>query len=132
MQQYQRSPILDRLTFHERRSSQHASECVDKYRYYANVKIWYDSCGFDLDISYRCLHGGCNGKVALVCNDCGEAVDIGSRFRQWTLRDRLIFGLQDQSMQKEVLKEKLGDLTLHQKREICRSHEGSTKTKDKM
>ncbi len=105
MQQYQRSPILDRLTFHER--SQHASECVDKYRYYANVQISYDSCGFDLDISYRCLHGRFNGKVALVCNECGEAVDIGSRFRQWTLRDRLIFGLQDQTMQKEVLKEKL-------------------------
>ncbi len=31
-----------------------------------------------------------------MCNDCGEAVDIDSRFRQRTLRDRLIFGLEDQ------------------------------------
>ncbi len=108
----QRSPLLDRLTFHER--SQHALESVDKY--YANLQILYDSCGFDLDISYRCL----------VCNNCGEAVDIDSRFRQWTLRDRLIFGLEDQTMQKEVLKEKLGDLTLNRTREICRLYEGST------
>ncbi len=43
------------------------------------------------------------------------------------LRDRLIFGLQDQTMQKEVLKEKLGDLTLNRTRKICRS-----KTQDKM
>ncbi len=41
----QRSPLLDRLTFHEQ--SQHASELVDKY--YANLQISYDSCGFDLD-----------------------------------------------------------------------------------
>ncbi len=34
-------------------------------------------------------------------------------------------------MQKEVLKEKLGD-TLNRRREICRSHEGSTKTHDMM
>ncbi len=118
----QRSPLLDRLTFHER--SQHASESVDKY--YANLQILYDSCGFDLDISYRCLRGGYNGEVVLVCNNCGEAVDIDSRFRQWTLRDRLIFGLEDQTMQKEVLKEKLGDLTLNRTREICRLYEGST------
>ncbi len=67
-----------------------------------------------------------------MCNDCGEAVDIDSRFRQRTLRDRLIFGLEDQTMQKEVLKEKLGDLSLNRTREICRSYEGSTKTHDKM
>ncbi len=67
-----------------------------------------------------------------MCNGCGEEVDMDSRFRQRTLRDRLIFGLQDQTMQKEVLKEKLGDLTLNRTREICRSHEGSTKTQDKM
>ncbi len=102
-------PLLDRLTFHKR--SQHASESIGKY--YAHLKILYIWCGFDLDMSYGCLQGGCNGKEELVCKGCGEVEDIDARFRQRTLRDQLIFGLQDQTMQEEVLKGKPGDLTLN-------------------
>ncbi len=124
----QRSPLLDRLNFHDR--SQFASESVEKY--YAHLQILYDSCGFDLDMNYKCGQGGCNGEVRLVCNTCREDVDINARFRQRTLRDRLIFGLHDQDMQREVLKERLTDLTLNRTRDICRSHEGSTQTQDKI
>ncbi len=124
----QRIPLLDRLNFHDR--SQFASESVDKY--YAHLQILYDSCWFDLDMNYKCGQGGCNGEVRLVCNTCREAVDINARFRQRTQRDRLIFGLHDQDMQREVLKERLTDLTLNRTRDICRSHEGSTQTQDKI
>ncbi len=123
----QRSSLLDRLNFHER--SQHASESVDKY--YAHLQILYDSCGFDLDMHYNCGREGCDGQVRLRSNTCRE-VDIDARFRQRTLRDRLIFGLHDQTMQKEVLKEKLRDLPLARTRDICRSHEGSTQTQDRI
>ncbi len=124
----QRSILLDRLNFHDR--SQFALESVDKY--HAHVQNPYDSCGFDLDMNYECGQGGCNGEVRLVCHTCGEDVDINARFRQRTLRERLIFGLHDQDMQREVLKERLTDLTLNRTRDICRSHEGSTQTQDKI
>ncbi len=124
----QRSPFLYHLNFHER--SQPASESVDKY--YAHLQILYDSCGIDLDMHHNCGREGCDGQVRLTCNSCREDVDIDARFRQRTLRDRLIFGLHDQTMQKEVLKEKLGDLLLACTRDICRSHEGSTQTQDKI
>ncbi len=80
---------------------------------------------------YNCGREGCNGQVRLRCDACRVDVDIDARFRQRTLRDCLIFGLHDQTMQKEVLIEKLGDLTLARTRDICRSHEGSTQDKIK-
>ncbi len=48
------------------------------------------------------------------------------------MRDRLIFGLHDKDMQRDVLEERLTDLTLTRTREICRSREGSTQTQDKI
>ncbi len=119
----QRSPVLERLNFNDR--SQFASESVDKY--YAHVQILYDSCGFYLGINYKCGQGRCNGKVRPVCNLCGEDVNINARFPQKTLRYRLLFGLNDRTC-REVLKERLTDLTLNRTRDICRSNKDSTQT----
>ncbi len=61
-------------------------------------------------MSYRCEQKGCSGRIRLVSSTCREDIDIDARLGQRTLQDRLIFLLQDQTMQREVLKEKLNDL----------------------
>ncbi len=63
-------------------------------------------------MNYKCGQGGCNGEGRLVCNTCREDVNVNARFWQRTLRDRLSLGLHDQDMQREVLKERLTELTL--------------------
>ena len=65
-------------------------------------------------------------------HNCREDVDINARSWQRTLRDRLIFGLHTQDMQRKVLKERRTDQTPNRTRDICRSHEGSSHTQDKI
>ena len=80
---------------------------------------------------YASCQNSCNGKVILRCKTCREEVDIYSRFWQRMLRDHPTFGLHDQTMQKEVLKERLGNLSLVRTKDICRSNKGLTKIQSK-
>ncbi len=47
----------------------------------AHLQILYGYCWFNLDMNYKCGQGCCNKEVRLVCNTCGEDVDINARFR---------------------------------------------------
>ena len=98
-----RNPILDRIAFSRRYQREH--EQVDSY--YAALKELDDNAGYGL---------GSN------CGDCNQE----------RIRDRLIVGLFDASIQAAVLKVPYSQLTLERTLEVCRAEEASKMTQDQI
>jgi hypothetical protein len=123
-----RNPLLDRKEFHER--NQLEGESIDSY--YAALQMISESCSFEEDILSSFICERCDSSVQHVCDGCKEPVEIVKKLRDFTLRDRLIYGLKEEYIQKEVLKEKLMSLTLKRTLEICQALEASKETRDKL
>ena len=109
----QRNPLIDRQDLHNR--NQLPDENVDQYL--AALQVMYDSCDYEDDRA---------------CDLCGEDCGHGARLREMRLRDRLVIGLRDEQIQKDVLKESLEDLTLEKTLKICRAGEASKATQGQL
>jgi hypothetical protein len=104
-----RNPILDRRDFLQR--NQHPGESVDHY--HAALRMIDDNCSYEENP---------------VCPDCNQPTGAAEAAREERIRDRIISGLADASIQSEVLKVPFDDLTLEQTLRICRAEEASRST----
>ena len=92
---------------------QEDGENIDQY-ISALVRI-HNRCGFNDEEEDRCLM-------------CGHSWGHTNRLRECRIRDRLIFGLRDSSMQRVLLEDFEKQLTLDRVLQICKAHESSTDT----
>ena len=107
-----RNPLLDRKDFFGRMQGE--GETVDHY-VAALIRI-HDRCAFEADTEGQ-------------CSQCGNACDHSGRLKDSRLRDQLICGLRDPSMQRRVLLEEFSaSLTLTRVLQVCRAHESSLDT----
>ncbi len=107
-----RNPLLDRQDFFLR--NQKLGESVDDYL--AELKLLYESCDFP--------------DVTRVCQHCGELNDAegATNLKTERLRDRLIFGLHDDEIQRKVLEEPLHSLTLQKTFQMVQAAEAAKNT----
>ena len=107
-----RNPLLDRKDFFGR--NQEEGENIDQY--VASLVRIDNRCAYEDDIQ-------------TCCTQCGRAGDHSGRLKERRIRDRLIFGLRDPSMQQRVLLEDFGqNLTLDRVLQVCKAHESSSGT----
>jgi len=88
-----RNPLLDRLTFLAR--NQRAGERIDEY--YAALRLIDNDCDFE---------------EKLVCRTCNEDSQLAAVVRDERLRDRVICGLENESIRQKILAEDFSKLTL--------------------
>ena len=93
-----------------------ASSHLSHHQYVSVLVRIHNRCGFDDEEEDSCLQ-------------CGHSCGHTNRLRERRVRDRLIFGLRDSSMQRRVLLEDFGkNLTLDRVLQVCKAHESSTDT----
>ncbi len=107
-----RNPLLDRQDFYSR--NQRLGESVDDYM--AELKLLYESCDFM--------------EMTKTCNHCGDSYisDEKVNLKKERLRDRLIFGLCDEEIQRKVLEEPFNTLTLERCFKIVQAAEAARAT----
>ena len=94
----------------------HPNRELPRTEYVSALVRIHNRCGFDDEEEDRCLQ-------------CGHSCGHTNRLRERRIRDRLIFGLRDSSMQRRVLLEDFGkNLTLDRVLQVCKAHESSTDT----
>ena len=109
----QRNPLLDRREFFLR--DQLKNEGIDDY--VATLALLDDLGDYD--------------DSQLLCPGCQRPCHHGASYRDGRIRDRLICGLWDKDMQKQVLREPFdSQLSLDKVIRICKSFEAATLTKE--
>ena len=109
-----RNPLLDRKAFHSR--DQDAGESIDQY---VSALVRIDRA--------------CAYEELTLCVHCRQPCGHAATLRDARIRDRLINGLLDKTMQQRVLEEDFNDrLDLDRVVKICRSLESSKETKSQL
>ena len=108
-----RNPLLDRKDFYERKQA--VTQKVDQF--YAALQIIYDSCGWNDNPN---------------CSMCNAPCGHGQALRNERLRDRIICGLHDETMQQKVFERDIDALTLDETLRICRAQEASKDTQGRL
>jgi len=108
-----RNPLLDRRAFIQR--NQRTGEKVDAYH-----------------AALRELDDNANYAETIACQSCGGDSGVAAFAKEERLRDRIICGLADPSIQAEALKIPFNELTLERTLRICRMEEAARMTQSEL